>query len=78
MLETKVFCGREVLKSNLYVYILVRGTMTVLPVPQTQVAFKCCALFRKCVTNNDETTIVDANDLYLVMPMYNIVRIILT
>ena len=37
----------------------------------TQVAFKNCALFTKCITKVDGTTIGDAKDLYLVMPIYN-------
>ena len=36
-----------------------------------QVAFKNCASFTKFITKIDETTIYDAEDLDLVMPMYN-------
>ena len=35
----------------------------------TQVAFKNCAPFNKCTTKIDGTTIVDAEDSDLVMPM---------
>ena len=36
-----------------------------------KVSFKNCATFIKCTTKNDETTIDDAEDLDLVVPMYN-------
>ena len=36
-------------------------------------AFKNCAPFNKCITKIYETTIGDAEDLYLVMPMYNLI-----
>ena len=49
----------EILKSNLCdyndVYILVRGDITVVAVLATQVAFKNCAPFSKCITKIDET-----------------------
>ena len=61
----------EILKSNLYDYnddyILVTGDITVLAAPATQVAFKC-------ITKIDEATIDDAEDLDLVMPMYNLIE----
>ena len=38
----------------------------------TQVAFKNCASFTKCITHIDATTIDDAGDLDLVMPIYNL------
>ena len=60
----------EVLKSNLCdyndAYILVRGDITVTAADATQVTFKNCASFTKI----DGTTIDDAEDLDLVMPMY--------
>ena len=63
----------EVLKSNLCnynnAYILVRGNMTVIAAPQTQMTFKNCAPFTKCITKIDGTTIYDAEDLDLVMPI---------
>ena len=40
----------------------------------TQVAFKNCAPFTKCFTKIDETTIDDAEDLYSVMPMHNLIK----
>ena len=67
-----------VLKSNLCNYnngyILVIGNITVTTAPTTQVAFKNCAPFTKCVTKIDGTTIDYAEDLDLVMPMYNLIE----
>ena len=56
--------------------ILVRGGITVIAPPSTQVAFKNCAPFTKnwCITKIDETTTDDAEDLDLVMPMYNLIE----
>ena len=68
----------EILKSNLYdyndAYILVRGNITDAAAPATQVAFKNFAPFTKCITKIDETTIDDAEDLDLVMAMYNLIE----
>ena len=54
-------------------YILVRGDITVVAAPATQLAFKNCAPFTKCITKVDETTIDDAEDLDLVMPMCHLI-----
>ena len=51
------------------VYILVTVDITVIVAPATQVAFKNCAPFTKCITKIDGTTIDDAEDLDLVIPM---------
>ena len=63
----------EILKSNLCdhkdAYILVRVDITVVAAPAAQVAFKNCAPFTKCITKVDETTIDNAEDLDLVMPI---------
>ena len=68
----------KVLKSNLCdyndAYILLRGDITVTAAPETQVAFKHCASFTKCITTVDGTTIDDAENLDLVMPMYNLIE----
>ena len=68
----------EVLKSNICdyndAYILVKGDITITGHPVTQVAFKYCAPFTKCITKIDETTIDDAEKLDLVMPMYNLIE----
>ena len=56
----------EILKYNLYdyndAYILVRGAITVIAAPATQVTFKNCAPFTKCITKINETIIDDAED----------------
>ena len=68
----------EVLKSNLCdyndAYILLRGNITIIGHQVTQVAFKNCAQFTKCVTEITGTTIDDAEDLDLVMLMYNLLE----
>ena len=68
----------EVLKSNLYdhsdAHILVRIDITVRALPVTQVTFKNCAPFTKCITKIDETTLDDAEGLDLVMSMYNLIK----
>ena len=68
----------QVLKSNICdyndTYILVRGDITITAAGATQVAFKNCAPFTKCITKIDGTTIDDAEDLDLVMPMYNLIE----
>ena len=65
----------EVLKSSLEdyyeVYILVRGNITIVEDNATQVAFKSCAPFVKCITKIDEAAIDIAKDLDLVMLIYN-------
>ena len=63
-------------------YILVRGDTTINGHNQaTQVAFRNCALFTKCIKKIDEKTIDDAEDLDLAMLMCSLIkhiRIILT
>ena len=63
-------------------YILVRGDTTINGHNQaTQVAFRNCALFTKCIKKIDEKTIDDVEDLDLVMLMCSLIkhiRIILT
>ena len=53
-----------------------RGDITVITAPKLQVAFKNCASFITCITKIDGTTIDDAEDLDLVMPMYNLTEYI--
>ena len=55
-------------------YILVRGDITVVASLTTPVSFKNCASFVKCITKINEATIDDAEDLDLVMPMYNLIK----
>ena len=69
----EIIYNTELLKYKLwdcsYTYILVRGDITVTATPTTQVSFKNCAPFTKCITKIDGTTIDDTEDLDLVMPM---------
>ena len=78
IIQNQITCNTEILKSNLYdyndAYILVRGYITVLAAPATQVAFKNCAPFTKCITKVDETRIDDAEDLDLVILMQNLIE----
>ena len=66
----------EVLKSNLCdfndAYIFVKGYITIAGHIAARVAFKNCAPFTKCFTEFDGTTTGDADDLDLVMSMYNL------
>ena len=68
----------EILRSNLCdyndIYILVTGDITAVVSSATRVAFKTCAPFTKCITKIHGTTIDDAKDLDLVMPMYNLIE----
>ena len=74
-LGNEMIYNTEVLKSNLWdyndAYLLVKGNITDTAAPETQVAFKNCPPFTKCITKIDGTTIDDAEDLDLVMPFYN-------
>ena len=68
----------DVLRSNICDYndadILVRRDITIIGHQVTQVAFKNCAPFTKCITKIDGTTIDNAEDLDLVMPMHNLLE----
>ena len=72
----EIIYNKEFLKSNLCDYndahILVKGDITVTSAPATQVAYKNCPPFTKCITKNDGTTIDEAKYLDLVTPMYNL------
>ena len=74
----EIIYDTEVLKSNLCdyndAYILVTGTITVTAAPAIQVSFKSCASFTKCITKINGTTIDGAEDLDLVMLMYNLIE----
>ena len=65
----------KLLKSNLCgyndAYILVRDAFTVKAALATQVVFKNCAPFTKCITKIDGRSIDGAEDLDLVISMYN-------
>ena len=77
------------LRSNLYdyadAYILVKGTITVtgegnddaakrLDERNKGVIFKNCAPFTKCISRINNTDIDNAQDIDIVMPMYNLVE----
>ena len=74
----EIIYDTEVLKSNLCdysdAYILVTGTITVTAAPAIQVSFKSCASVTKCITKINGTTIDGAEDLDLVMLMYNLIE----
>ena len=76
--EEKFTYNIKVLKSSLCdyndAYILVRGDIIVTAGGATQVAFKNCEPFTKCIKKIDGTTIDDAEDLDLVMRMYSIIE----
>ena len=74
----KIIYNTEVLKSNLCdyndAYILVRGDIVVSAAFASQVSFKTCPPFTKCITKIDGTTIDDDNEnLDLFWPMYNLI-----
>ena len=77
-LKNESIYNTEVLKSNLCDYndyfILVSADITAKAAPAAQVSFANCAPFTKCITKIDGTTIHDAKDLDLVMPMYNLIE----
>ena len=80
-IENEITYNTEVLNSNLCkyndAYILVRGDTTVAGRNiATEVAFKNCAPFTKCITKCDETTIAGAKNLDLVTPIYNLIEYI--
>ena len=62
----EITLNTEILKSCLCdcnnAYILVRSDITVTEAPETQVTFKNCASFTKCITKIDGTTVGDAED----------------
>ena len=66
---------KKVLKSHLLdskdTYILVRGNITIMAHTIIQVTFKHCSPFTKYIIKIDRTTINDAKDLDLFMPMHN-------
>ena len=74
----EIIYNTKVLKANLCdyndAYILVKDNITATAAPATQVAFKNCAPFTKSMTKNDWTTIDDAEELDLVMPMYILIE----
>ena len=76
--RNEIIYNTEVLKSTLCdqndAYILVTGDITITGDNGAEVAFKNCAHFIICITKIDGTTIDDAEDLDLVMPIYNLLE----
>ena len=74
----EIIYNREVLKSNLCdhsdAYSLVRGTIIITEHQETQVAFKKYTPFTKYIINIYGATVDYAEDLNLVMAMYNLVE----
>ena len=74
----EIIYNTEVSKSNICdynnAYILIRGDFTITGHQATQLAFKNCAPFTKCITKIDGTTIDDVGDLDIVMPMCNLIE----
>ena len=74
--RNEVIYNTKILKSSLCddndAYILVSDDTAVTAAPEIQVAFKNCAPLTIRITI-DVTTINDAEDVYLVMQMYNLI-----
>ena len=73
------------LKSSLcdYIYILVKGTIAVNNIAAAdadanntnkKVIFKNCPPFTNCISQINNTQVDHAKDIYIVMPMYNLVE----
>ena len=77
------------LRSSLYeyadAYILVKGIITITPMGDDAAAmradernkdeiFKNCAPFTKCISKINDTEIDNAQDIDIVMPMYNLIE----
>ena len=74
--DTTIKFETKVIKSNLCdysdAYILVTGNITATGGDDnTKVAFKNCAPFTKCVTHINEEHVDGADNLDIIMPMYN-------
>ena len=69
----------KVIKSNLCdysdAYILVTGNITATGGDaNTRVAFKNCVPFKKCITHINEEHVDNADNLDIIMPMYNLIE----
>ena len=75
---SEIIYNRVVLKPNLSDYnnasILLTGNIAIIGHQLTQVAFKNCAQFTKYITMIDRTSIDHAEDLDLVMLIYNLIE----
>ena len=77
--DTTIKFETKVIKSNLCDYsdasILVTGDTTATGCDaNTKVAFKNCAPFTKCVTHLNDEHVDNADNLDIVMPMYNLIE----
>ena len=80
--ETKMIQSLN-LKPNLCdysnAYILVKGDITVSAIAaDTNVAFKNCASFTRCVTHINDEHVEAAANLDIILPMYNLLNILIT
>ena len=76
---TTVKFETKVIKSNLCdysdTYILVTGDITATGGDaNTRVAFKNCAPFTKCITHINDEHVDNADNLDIIMPMYNLIE----
>ena len=76
---TTVKFETKVIKSNLCdysdTYILVTGDITATGGDaNTRVAFKNCAPFSKCITQINDEHVDNADNLDIIMPMYNLIE----
>ena len=77
--EMKMALETQVIKSNLCdysdAYILVTGNITATGGDaNTRVAFKNCAPFTKCITHINDEHVDNADNLDIIMPMYNLIE----
>ena len=77
--STTVKFETKVIKSNLCdysdAYILVTGNITATGGDaNTRVAFKNCAPFAKCITHINNEPVDNADNLDIIMPMYNLIE----
>ena len=70
----EIIYNTEVIHDYNDAYILVRGNSMIAGDIAAWVAFKNCAWFIKCITKINGTTTDDAEDLDLVVPMYNLLE----
>ena len=70
--ETKII--KQNLRDYSGAYVLVTGSITATGNNNTRVAFKDCALFTKCITHIKDEHINSADNLDIVMPMYNLIE----
>ena len=77
--STTVKFETKVIKSNLCdysdAYILVTGNITATGGDaKTRVAFKNCTLFRKCIAHINNEHVDNADNLDIIMPLYNLIE----